>query len=124
LCPNVLLCRPGRIRNFWAVVLEPQLSPQLGPGGGPQSPIQRLLFPGDFEAGRVSVEVCAPPRGTAGGVERSPACRVADDPDQVPLPRLLPARDAGAGPHPSGTLRVRAALPTRGEVITARVRHR
>src|SRR6202022_2144777 len=108
LCPNVLLCRPGRIRNFWAVVLEPQLSPQLGPGGGPQSPIQRLLFPGDFEAGGVSVEGRAPPP------------RVADDPDQVPLPRLLPARHARADPHPPGTLRVRAALPTSGEVITAR----
>jgi hypothetical protein len=59
-----------------------------------------------------------------GGVYRGGSVSAAYDPYQAPLARLLPARHAGADPHPAGTLRVRATLPTSGEVFTSPGRHR
>src|SRR6266849_934749 len=58
------------------------------------------------------------PLSPPASVDRGGPVSAAHDPHQATLARLLAARHAGAGPHPSGTLRVRATLPTSGEVIT------
>src|SRR5712692_4947395 len=54
------------------------------------------------------------PLSPPAGVDRGGPVSAAHDPHQATLARLLPARHAGAGPHPSGTLRVRATLPPVG----------
>ncbi len=69
---------------------------------------------------KVGATASSPP----GGIHRGGSVSAAHDPHQTSFARLLPARHAGADPHPSGTLRVRATLPASGEVITPPGRHR
>jgi len=75
---------------------ELQLSPNLCADACLQRPVKSPFLVGSFDANGVTVYVGAATRSAAGGVDDCSTARVAHDPDQAPLPRLLPARNAGA----------------------------
>src|SRR5437879_1453674 len=72
-----------------------QLLPQALGDPRLQGPLQRAPAPGRVDTTGVAMEICPPPVGAAGRVHPHLALRSADQPDQRPLPRHLPAADAG-----------------------------
>ena len=87
-----------------------QLRPDRRLYGGAQGAVQGPPFAGQLDAFRGGVQVRAATRRSARRVERDPALRTANDPDQLALARLLPAGDARpdrAGPIPG----LRPGLP-------------
>jgi hypothetical protein len=78
----------------------PNFGPDLWLHDGLQCPLQGTPFSGRFEARRVGVKVRPPTTRTTRSVDRHPAFGTAHDADQLSLPRLLPAGDAGPSRAP------------------------